>query len=84
MVEQEGHIGSEKQEGGIQEVATSEVCRGEGRVPEGQKGGKSCSEEVLRTYGVKGELLRAVRSLYDNGKACVSVQGQKSDWFRVG
>ena len=29
-------------------------------------------------------LMRAVRSLYDNGKACVSVQGQKSDWFGVG
>ena len=28
---------------------------------------------VLRTYGVNGELMRAVRSLYDNGKACVSV-----------
>ena len=39
---------------------------------------------VLRTYGVNGELLRAVRSLYDNGKACVSDQGQKSDWFGVG
>ena len=25
-----------------------------------------------------------MRSLYDNGKACVSVQGQKSDWFGVG
>ena len=34
---------------------------------------------VLRTYGVKGELMRAVRSRYNNGKACVSVRGQKSD-----
>ena len=39
---------------------------------------------LLRTYGVNGELMRPVRSLYDNGKACVSVQGQKSDWFGVG
>ena len=39
---------------------------------------------VLRTYGVNGELLSAVKSLYDNGKACVNVQGQKSDWFGVG
>ena len=39
---------------------------------------------MLRTYGVNGELMRAVRSLYDNVKACVSVQGQKSDWFGVG
>ena len=28
---------------------------------------------VLRTYGVNGELMRAVRSLYHSGKACVSV-----------
>ena len=39
---------------------------------------------VLRTYGVNGELMRVVRSLYDNAKACVSVQGQKSGWFGVG
>ena len=39
---------------------------------------------MLRIYGVNGELMRAVRSLYDNGKACVSVRGQKSDWFVVG
>ena len=39
---------------------------------------------VLRAYGVNGELIRAVRSLYDDGKACVRVQGQKSDWFGVG
>ena len=39
---------------------------------------------VLRAYGVNGELIRAVRSLYDDGKACVRVRGQKLDWFRVG
>ena len=37
--------------------------------------------KVLRTYGVKGALMRAVKSLCGNGKACVSVQGKKSDWF---
>ena len=36
--------------------------------------------KVLRTYG---ELMRAVRSLYDNSKASVSVRWQKSDWFGV-
>ena len=39
---------------------------------------------LLRIYGVNGELMRAVRSVYDNGKACASVQGQKSDLFGVG
>ena len=39
---------------------------------------------VLRAYGVNGELIRAVRSPYDDGSACVRVQGQKSDWFGVG
>ena len=39
---------------------------------------------LLRAYGVNGELIRAVRSLYDDGKTCVRVQGQKLDWFRVG
>lgn len=29
---------------------------------------------VLETYGVDGELMRAMKSLYENGKACVSVQ----------
>ena len=39
--------------------------------------------KVLRTYGVNGELMRAVRSLYNNSKASVSVRWQKSDWFGV-
>ena len=39
---------------------------------------------VLRAYGVNGQLIRAVRSLYDDGKACVRVQDQKLDWFGVG
>ena len=29
-------------------------------------------------YGVNGEMIRAVRSLYYDGKACVRVQGRKS------
>ena len=40
---------------------------------------------VLETYGVNGALLRAVRSLYKDGTACVRVQGKKnSDWLSVG
>lgn len=30
------------------------------------------------------QLMRVLRSLYENGKACVSVLGKKSKWFRVG
>ena len=40
--------------------------------------------KVLRTYGVNGALMRAVKSLYENSKACVIVQGKESDWFKVG
>ena len=39
---------------------------------------------VLKAYGVNGELIRAMRSLYGDGKACVRDQGQKLDWFEVG
>ncbi|KAK7921963.1 hypothetical protein WMY93_008865 [Mugilogobius chulae] len=39
--------------------------------------------EVLREYGVRGPLLRAVRSLYDWSRSCVRIAGSKSDLFPV-
>ena len=38
---------------------------------------------VLREYGVRGPLLRAVRSLYDRSRSLVRVAGNKSDLFPV-
>ena len=34
--------------------------------------------EVLREYGVRGSLLRAIQSLYDQSESCVRVLGSKS------
>ena len=39
--------------------------------------------EVLREYGVRGSLLRAIQSLYDQSESCVRVLGSKSDSFQV-
>ncbi|KAI3371775.1 hypothetical protein L3Q82_024328 [Scortum barcoo] len=39
--------------------------------------------EVLREYGVRGPLLRAVRSLYDRSRSLVRIAGSKSDLFPV-
>jgi len=39
--------------------------------------------EVLRMYGVGGNLLKAVKSFYDGSKACVRVENQMSDCFPV-
>uniref|UniRef100_A0AAV2MQG6 ribonuclease H n=1 Tax=Knipowitschia caucasica TaxID=637954 RepID=A0AAV2MQG6_KNICA len=47
------------------------------RVPRGVLWG------VLREYGVRGPLLRAVRSLYDRSQSCVRIAGSKSDLFPV-
>ncbi|KAK7915621.1 hypothetical protein WMY93_011382 [Mugilogobius chulae] len=47
------------------------------RVPRGVLWG------VLREYGVRGPLLRAVRSLYDRSRSCVRIAGSKSDLFPV-
>ncbi|KAK7916392.1 hypothetical protein WMY93_012153 [Mugilogobius chulae] len=47
------------------------------RVPRGVLWG------VLREYGVRGPLLRAVRSLYDRSRSCVHIAGSKSDLFPV-
>ncbi|KAJ8012365.1 hypothetical protein DPEC_G00041950 [Dallia pectoralis] len=40
--------------------------------------------EVLREYGVRGSLLRAIQSLYAQSMNCVRVLGSKSDSFPVG
>uniref|UniRef100_A0A672GTN4 Reverse transcriptase domain-containing protein n=4 Tax=Salarias fasciatus TaxID=181472 RepID=A0A672GTN4_SALFA len=47
------------------------------RVPRGVLWG------VLREYGVRGPLLRAVRSLYDRSRSLVRIAGSKSDLFPV-
>ncbi|KAK5904105.1 hypothetical protein CesoFtcFv8_005702 [Champsocephalus esox] len=39
--------------------------------------------EVLREYGVRGPLLRAIQSLYSQSESCVRVLGSKSDPFPV-
>ena len=38
---------------------------------------------VLRMYGVGGKLLKAVKSLYADSKACVRVGNEVSEWFPV-
>ena len=38
---------------------------------------------VLGEYGVKGRLLRAIRSLYKKSEACVRVKDELSDWFPI-
>ena len=38
---------------------------------------------VLRLYGVGGKLLKAVKSLYTDSRACVRVGDGTSDWFPV-
>ena len=40
--------------------------------------------EVLREYGVRGSLLRAIQSLYAQSESCVRVLGSKSESFPVG
>lgn len=38
---------------------------------------------VLREYGIDGQLLAAIQSLYDDCKSCVRINGHKSAWFWV-
>ncbi|KAG1954369.1 platelet-derived growth factor C [Pimephales promelas] len=38
---------------------------------------------VLQEYGIRGPLLRAVRSLYDQSRSLVRIAGSKSDFFPV-
>ncbi len=40
--------------------------------------------EVLRKYGVRGSLLKAIQSLYGQSESCVRVLGSKSDLFPMG
>ena len=38
---------------------------------------------MLDEYGVKGKLMRAIRSLYEGSEACVRVGGVLSGWFPI-
>ncbi len=38
---------------------------------------------VLYDYGIKSNLLRAIKSLYRNSKASVRIDGSLSSWFEV-
>ena len=38
---------------------------------------------MLRVYGVGGKLLKAAQSFYIDGRACVRVGNEVSEWFRV-
>ena len=47
---------------------------------------KVCREELweaLKRYGVSGDLLRAIRALYQASEASVKVDGECSEWFKV-
>ena len=47
---------------------------------------KVCQEELrvaLKRNGVSGDLLRAIRALYQASEACVKVDGECSEWFEV-
>ena len=39
---------------------------------------------VLSMYGINGQLLKAVQSLYEKGEACISVCREEGEWFDVG
>ena len=39
--------------------------------------------QMLRVYGVRGKLLKAVRSFYVESRACVRVGNDVSEWFPV-
>ena len=39
--------------------------------------------QMLRVYGVGEKLLKAVQSFYVDGKACVKVGNNVSEWFQV-
>lgn len=39
---------------------------------------------TLSVYGVDGNLIRALKSLYDGSSACVRINGAYSDWFAIG
>ena len=39
---------------------------------------------VLGMYGINGQLLKAVQSLYEKNEACVRVCREEGEWFEVG
>ena len=39
---------------------------------------------VLDMYGIRGRLLKAVKSLYERSEACVRVCREEGEWFEVG
>ena len=39
--------------------------------------------EDLKRYGVSGDLLTAIRALYQASEACVKLDGECSEWFEV-
>ena len=39
---------------------------------------------VLGMYGINGQLLKAVQSLYEKSEACVRVCREEGEWFEVG
>ena len=39
--------------------------------------------QMLRVYGVEGNLLRAVQSVYIDRRACVRLGNDMSEWFPV-
>ena len=45
---------------------------------------KDAMWRVLGMYGVRGQLLKAVKSLYEKSEACVRVCREESEWFEVG
>ena len=39
--------------------------------------------QMLRVYGVRGKLSKAVQSFYVDRRACVRVENDASEWFPV-
>ena len=39
---------------------------------------------VLSMYGINGQLLKVVQSLYEKSEACVRVCREEGEWFEVG
>ncbi len=47
---------------------------------------KVCRQELweaLQKYGVPGDQLRAIKSLYQESEACVRADREESEWFEV-
>ena len=38
---------------------------------------------MLKIYGVDGKLLKGIKSFYTGSKACVRINGKRSEWFEV-